>query len=201
MKYISILLLLIIFSTNVGAEETKEADQDDPAARKDIIRYANALFDEGKYTDAAKHYRFGIRNWNKPEQSEDLKKACISLFALLYKTKKQTEYREMLGGCPEELVGIWYATEDRDAYPVLKSAPRYPKKAYQNNIEGWVVVEFDVSELGRVKNVKVIETSNPIFNESAMESAENYLYLPALERGVPVEKKGVKNKITFRLWP
>jgi TonB family protein len=196
MKSIIAFLFLITALTNVRAEEL---NHNDPAVRMAIINHAHKLFGEGKYSEAAKFYRFGIVNWNNPEQTDDLKIACSSLFALMYKTKRHFENKEIFSGCPDELAEIWFETESRDCYPVLKAAPRYPKKAYKDRVTGWVVVEFSVSKRGFVKNVKVIESSNPIFDQSAIDSAEKFLYLPALENGIPVEKEGIKNKIMFEL--
>ncbi|HEX7025693.1 MAG TPA: energy transducer TonB [Gammaproteobacteria bacterium] len=196
MKNLCLFLFVTFFLTSISADEV---NHDDPAFRKAIINNAYSLLGKGEYAEAAKYYRFGIMNWNKPEQMQDLEAACQALFALLYGTNQHDKNRGIFDNCPKELTEAWYGTEDRDYYPVLKVAPRYPKKALDDRLEGWVIVEFDIDKRGRVKNVEAVESSDSLFNTSAIKAAKSFLYLPKIENGAPAEVQSVRNKITFAL--
>lgn len=89
---------------------------------------------------------------------------------------------------------------DGEYLPIVKVAPQYPRRAAQKGIEGYVVVEFTVSTLGTVKDVKVIEADPPnIFNRAAMNAAKKFKYKPKIENGKAVEVPGVRNIIRFEL--
>jgi len=89
---------------------------------------------------------------------------------------------------------------DGEYLPIVKVAPQYPRRAAQKGIEGYVVVEFTVTTLGTVKDVKVIESDPPnIFNRAAMNAAKKFKYKPKIENGKAVEVPGVRNIIRFEL--
>lgn len=89
---------------------------------------------------------------------------------------------------------------DGEYLPIVKVAPQYPRRAAQKGIEGYVVVEFTVSALGTVKDVKVIESDPPnIFNRAAMNAAKKFKYKPKIENGKAIEVPGVRNIIRFEL--
>jgi protein TonB len=70
--------------------------------------------------------------------------------------------------------------------------PNYPSKAAQNNISGYVVVEFDVLTDGSVKNPKVIDSEpNEIFDKQALISVRKYKFEPVSE------KIRVRQKVKF----
>lgn len=91
------------------------------------------------------------------------------------------------------------AVEYRDYLPILKVAPIYPASALSMRIEGYVVLEFTISRTGAVKNVVVVESSNPLFEQSATEAAYKFKYYPRIVDGQPVEVEGVRNRLTFDL--
>jgi TonB family protein len=71
---------------------------------------------------------------------------------------------------------------------VLKSVqPVYPTKAEGNKLQGWVDVEFTVSEAGRVKDVAVRAASpSGIFDEAAVKAVSQWRYQPVLRDAKPV---------------
>jgi periplasmic protein TonB len=92
------------------------------------------------------------------------------------------------------------ASSDSDYIPVLKVAPIYPQRAANRNIEGYVVVEYTISNSGQVINVKVVEAKpKGVFDKSAIEAAKRFKYKPRKVEGKNVAVKGVKNKFTFVL--
>ena len=81
---------------------------------------------------------------------------------------------------------------------LLKARPDYPRQAVIDNIEGHVVVRFDIDEEGSVENVSVVEAKpQDIFNESALAVAAKFTYLPKYVDGKPTPVQGVLNKIVY----
>ena len=76
---------------------------------------------------------------------------------------------------------------------------KYPRKAQQRDLEGVVLVEFDVDVGGKVINPKVIWSENEVFNPSALKTVSSSIYKPALENGKPILSKGLTQKLTFLL--
>lgn len=98
-----------------------------------------------------------------------------------------------------KLDGIDMTASDGEYLPVVKVAPVYPMRARQRRLEGYVIVEFVVTETGAVRDVIVVESSSPIFDEAAIEAALKFRYKPRVVDGTPIEVAGVQNRITFRL--
>jgi len=74
-----------------------------------------------------------------------------------------------------------------DEPPVLVryDAPEYPEAAKEAGLEGAVTVELVVGEDGRVVEVSVVDSSDPAFEESALEAASRCEFRPAKLRGNP----------------
>lgn len=89
------------------------------------------------------------------------------------------------------------AAGDTSEYvPVYKVPPYYPVAAAGER--GSVLVQFTVTETGRTKDLEIIESSNPVFNEPALWAAKQFRYAPRIVGGSPVVVEGVRNKITFQ---
>ncbi|WNZ55992.1 TonB family protein [Microbulbifer sp. MKSA007] len=93
----------------------------------------------------------------------------------------------------------------QDPLPVYKAAPRYPSAALRRGIEGYVVVEFTVTKTGAVRDARVVggydSNGNPtrVFDRSAIAAAERFKYRPQMEAGQPVERYGVRNRISYKI--
>jgi len=65
--------------------------------------------------------------------------------------------------------------------------PAYPAKAQGKKLEGWVDVEFTVSEAGKVKEVAVRAASIPgVFEDAAVKAVSQWRYQPILRDARPV---------------
>ena len=63
--------------------------------------------------------------------------------------------------------------------PVVRVAPSYPEKAAAENIEGWVVLNFDIEKNGTIKEIKVVDSSpKGTFDESARKALAKWRYAP-----------------------
>lgn len=92
------------------------------------------------------------------------------------------------------------STGDGEYLPIIKVAPMYPRSAAQRGIEGFVVLEFTVTELGTVKDPKVINAEPPgIFNRAAMDAVKKFKYKPKMVDGKAIAVSGIKNIIRFEL--
>jgi TonB family protein len=75
--------------------------------------------------------------------------------------------------------------------------PSYPKAAQRDEIEGDVVVSFDVLEDGSVTNPKIVKGPSE-FHEVVLKIALTWRYRPATLGGKPVRQRHTK-LVTFRL--
>ena len=84
--------------------------------------------------------------------------------------------------------------------PLEKKAPIYPYVTQFNGIEGYCIVQYTVTELGKVKDA-FPETCSPIglFEGVSVESAKKFIYQPRMVDGIPKSVSGVQNKFTFDL--
>jgi protein TonB len=91
------------------------------------------------------------------------------------------------------------AGSDRDIIPLVRINPDYPPRALSRGIQGWVIVQFTISATGTVKDPKVVDSSNSIFNDAALKAIARWRYNPKVEEGVAVERVGVQTKLVFQL--
>lgn len=89
--------------------------------------------------------------------------------------------------------------ENIDQMPIYRRQPAYPRRAFENRWEGVVVLELTVSELGRVENAVVVESSNRVFEDAALVAARKFRYAPKIENGLPVRADGIKYTFTFNI--
>ena len=88
---------------------------------------------------------------------------------------------------------------DEDYLPLYKHRPIYPADAERDGKEGNVVVEFTVGTDGRTKDIVVVSSTDPVFEDATLQAASRFLYMPEMVGGVPIERTGVRNRITFEL--
>ena len=104
-----------------------------------------------------------------------------------------------------DLGGINMGATDGEYLPIVKVAPVYPSRAMSRGVEGYVIVEFTVTELGTVIDPVIIEAfdtnGNPttLFNRSALQAVVKFKYKPKVVDGNPVAVRGVRNKLTYNL--
>jgi protein TonB len=75
--------------------------------------------------------------------------------------------------------------------PIVKVAPRCPREAQINGINGSVQMLLTISEAGRVKNI-VIQSFKPsrVFNSEAIKAVKRWQFKPKTIDGVAVDPKG-----------
>ena len=97
------------------------------------------------------------------------------------------------------VTGVGFGVSDGEYLPIVKVAPVYPSRALSRGLEGYVIVEFTVTQAGAVKDVTVVESTSSLFERAAVEAAFKFKYKPRVIDGVAVEVPGVRNKITFEI--
>jgi len=85
--------------------------------------------------------------------------------------------------------------------PIAIRPPDYPPDALARRLEGHVQVKFDVTTSGKVENVSVVESSDPVFDDSAVRAITTWRYLPRIRAGKRVASPGVHTILRFAMAP
>ena len=89
---------------------------------------------------------------------------------------------------------------DGSYVPIFQVPPQYPRRAAERGIEGCVVLQYVVTEVGSVRDPEVIQSiPQGIFDRAAIRAALRYKYKPLIRDGNAVEVEGVTQRITFVL--
>jgi len=77
--------------------------------------------------------------------------------------------------------------------PLVRIPPRYPMRAARRKIEGWVKVEFTITEQGTVKDAVVVESQPAdVFNRAALRAISKWKFKPKVIDGVAFEQRAVQ---------
>ena len=88
--------------------------------------------------------------------------------------------------------------QDRDVIPLVRIPPEYPP--HSGNTEGWVKVQFSITETGSVRDAFVVDAKpTGVFDAAALKAVARWRYSPKIEGGVAVERVGVQTIIRFEL--
>lgn len=83
--------------------------------------------------------------------------------------------------------------------PSYRVAPKFPIKAARNGIEGYVILEFDVNELGEVVNINPLESyPRSLFLKSGVEALKEWRYKPRLENDEVVTTECLHVQLDFK---
>jgi len=75
--------------------------------------------------------------------------------------------------------------------------PEYPRAAAQREKEGWVQVEFVVTEKGDVRSARVLDSSSELFERNALAAVSNWKFEAVMQDGRPVPVRAAV-KFTFK---
>ncbi len=96
-------------------------------------------------------------------------------------------------------MGAGLSASDGEYLPIVKVAPQYPRRALKRGLEGDVVLEYTVTRQGSVRDPKVLQSTDPVFNQAAIDSALRYKYKPRVINGEAQEVPAVRTRIKFRM--
>lgn len=90
--------------------------------------------------------------------------------------------------------------DDGEYLPIVRVSPIYPRRALTRGIEGYVLVEFVVTETGTVRNPVVLFADPPgFFERAAVTAVLKFKYKPKVAGGKPVAVSGVRSRIVFEM--
>lgn len=82
---------------------------------------------------------------------------------------------------------------------VMFVQPTYPAIAVTRELEGWVVVQFDVRPDGSVENATVVDSSHTLFEKPAIAAAERSRFKARVVAGVPLPTQGLRKRFVFEM--
>jgi TonB family protein len=88
------------------------------------------------------------------------------------------------------------AQDNLDVVPLVRIAPVYPATALAEKREGWVKAAFTITAEGAVRDVVVVESSSPEFDEPTVAAVSKWRYAPQ-----PAERRGVQTILRYQLQP
>lgn len=89
---------------------------------------------------------------------------------------------------------------NQQVMPLYRVEPNYPAKALQRGVEGYVTLRFNIDELGKTRDIEVVD-SNPkrYFEREAMLALRNWKYQPKIVDGKAVVQTGLTVRLEFKL--
>ncbi|GAB4279464.1 MAG: energy transducer TonB [Methylomicrobium sp.] len=96
-----------------------------------------------------------------------------------------------------EAVGA--GTITTDVTPLVRIPPRYPMRAANRRIEGWVKVEFTITKSGDVTDAVVVDAHpSDIFNREALNAVKRWKFKPKVVNGNAYEQRA-QQTLEFKL--
>ena len=95
----------------------------------------------------------------------------------------------------------WYVARQVDVHARSMDSivPNYPDQARRRNQEGSLKLRVKIDDLGRVRDVEVVEADLPgVFDEAALEAFRNARFQPAMKDGRPVRYQAYI-RVVFKL--
>jgi bla regulator protein blaR1 len=137
----------------------------------------------------------------------DLKRRITSIMRRSTMARLQTRKKLMLGITASAAIALpiaagWLTAanaQDEVQLPIVRVAPVYPQAAADARLEGFVLLEYTVTETGAVVDPIVIESSSTVFERSAIEAALKFKYQPKTINGQPVAVPYVRNRFSYVL--
>ncbi len=83
--------------------------------------------------------------------------------------------------------------------PLVRIPPKYPSRAMNRHLEGWVKIQFTITTTGEVENPSVVaaETAD-IFDEAALDAISQWKFKEKVVNGKAVEQLAVQT-LQFKL--
>lgn len=132
-----------------------------------------------------------------------------------HQTVKALGYGLLAGAAMAQAAFVVFAADegrDPDVVPLVRINPDYPQEGLAAGVEGWVLLEFTITETGAVADPVVLDNSacvpgrvpeeckpDDIFNSGALAAIAKWRYAPKMENGVPVRREGVQTIIRYTL--
>lgn len=112
-----------------------------------------------------------------------------------------TGYRQVRARAPLPDIGLPPLTTHHDGplVAMVRVQPAYPPRAIAMNLDGWVIVRFDVTADGLVTNATAVESSHRVFEKAAIDTVRKFRYKPRVVDGQPQPTTGLQNLFRFEI--
>lgn len=95
---------------------------------------------------------------------------------------------------------IMLTPQDTGATPIVRSEPKYPITAAKEGIEGWVKLNFTISDTGQVLDANVIDAEpKRMFNREAVKALKRWKYRPKMVNGKAIIQPNQTIVLEFKL--
>ena len=128
-----------------------------------------------------------------------MKKYQLTCFLLLlaFIIPNNTFAQQDVDSRPDQIA--MFKSGNQSIYEYMQTHIKYPKKAQKEKLEGKVLVGFTVTKEGKVEDIQIKNSSDAIFNESAIKLVKSMKkWQPAMKDGQPVDFK-MALPINYRL--
>jgi TonB family protein len=103
--------------------------------------------------------------------------------------QRELKYQNRLKDAREGRFDRLYAVSELKV--TRQVAPAYPRSARAKGVQGWVDVEFTVTEDGDVRDAKARDSSAAMFEGAAISAINRWRFAPIVDDGRPVPVRGV----------
>lgn len=94
---------------------------------------------------------------------------------------------------------VSFNISDRNAQPLVRIPPQYPPRAAERGIEGYCLMEFNVSPDGTPFDIRALDCSSSMFERSSIRAVERWRYSPRVVDGVAQTRTGVQTRLDYQL--
>jgi len=90
-------------------------------------------------------------------------------------------------------VQLGVGTISTNVIPLVRIPPRYPMRAANRGIEGWVKIEFTITEQGTVKDAVIVDAQpGKTFNRAALQAIKRWKFKAKIIGGEAFEQRAVQ---------
>ena len=94
---------------------------------------------------------------------------------------------------------VSFNISDRNAQPLVRIPPQSPPRAAERGIEGFCLMQFNVSPDGTPIDIVALECSSSMFERSSIRAVERWRYSPRIVDGVAQTRTGVQTRLDYQL--
>ncbi|WP_394694153.1 energy transducer TonB [Hyphobacterium sp.] len=94
---------------------------------------------------------------------------------------------------------VSFNISDRNAQPLVRIPPQYPPRAAERGIEGYCLMQFNVSPDGTPIDIVALDCSSSMFERSSIRAVERWRYSPRIVDGVAQTRTGVQTQLDYQL--